>query len=563
MKLSSLLWMILVGILFTSSTFQPTRKGKDYALFFAVDSYDDPGWTDLKNPIRDAEAIAKELEEVYEFETIVYRNPTKNQMLRTILSWQKRRFAEDGQLFVFVSGHGTFNEGLSQGHFIPKNGKYQDDFNETHIELSALGNAVTKIPCEHILLAIDACYSGTIDEEIAFKGKPGGRLKSPSFDERQRTIDLQLRNKTRRLLTSGGRERTPDGKDHSPFSSAILKTLREAYIQGDGMVLFTDMLGELERVSPLPHQGKLIGHEGGGFVFISPMSRVKQHESQVIPPSVVSSTPKVLDLPNAPRMIFIKGGTFQMGSNEQLREKPIHSVTVGDFYLAESEVTNLQFASFLNSKGNKEEGGVSWYNADGPSNSGYAKPYIKKNSRNIWVVDEGKESYPVNYVSWYGAVAFCKWLGADYRLPTEAEWEYAAGNAAKHSKYSWGDGNPTNYKGGNLRDESYKKISAENTWNGYDDGYIGLSPVAQFGANELGLYDMTGSLWEWCSDWYGNEYYTSSPKLDPQGSSSGSGRVVRGGSWSSRASSLRVADRRNESPSFRYYGIGFRPVRIP
>ena len=399
MKLSSLFCLVLAGMLFTSSTFQPTREGKDYALFFAVNNYDDNGWKDLRNPIKDAEAIAKELREVYAFETVVYKNPNKRQILQTVLSWQKKTFADEAQLFVFVSGHGTFNEGLSQGHFVPKNGKYQDDFNETHIELSALGNAVTKIPCKHILLAIDACYSGTIDEEIAFKGKPGGRLKSPSYDERQRTIDLQLRNKTRRLLTSGGKERTPDGKDHSPFSSAILKTLREAYIQGDGMVLFTDMLGELERVSPLPHQGKLIGHEGGGFVFISPTSRVKQNERQVIPPRIVS-TPKVLDLPNAPRMIFIEGGSFQMGSAEGNNdEKPIHSVIVSDFYLAETEVTNAQFAAFLNAKGNRNEGGVNWYNTEGPGYQGYAKPYIKENKWGTWLVESGKENYPVNYVS--------------------------------------------------------------------------------------------------------------------------------------------------------------------
>ncbi|MEM7512283.1 MAG: formylglycine-generating enzyme family protein, partial [Bacteroidota bacterium] len=260
-------------------------------------------------------------------------------------------------------------------------------------------------------------------------------------------------------------------------------------------------------------------------------------------------------------MIFVKGGTFQMGSNEQSNEKPIHSVTVSDFYLAETEVTNAQFAAFLNAKGNQEEGGQQWYDTEGAGYNGYAKSYIKKNSRDTWVVDDGKENYPVNYVSWYGAVAYCKWLGADYRLPTEAKWEYAAGNAAKHSKYSWGDGNPTKYKGGNLRDESFKKINTNYIWEGYDDGYAGLSPVAQFGANELGLYDMTGSLWEWCSDWYGSEYYASSPKLNPQGPTSGSYRVVRGGSWDDFPSGLRVADRGSWGPSYWYGGLGFRPAR--
>ncbi|MEM8898597.1 MAG: SUMF1/EgtB/PvdO family nonheme iron enzyme [Bacteroidota bacterium] len=568
MKLSSLLCLVLTGMLFTSGTFQPTRQGKDYALFFAVDNYVDPGWPDLKNPIRDAEAIAKELREMYGFETRVYSNPTKNKIRTILRSWQNRRFDSDAQLFVFISGHGDFDEGANQGYFVPREGKFNDTYNDSHLGLNIVGQTVAKIPCKHILLAIDACYSGTIDREIALRGKTLNRPKPATYDERQPVIDIQLRNTTRLLLTSGGKERTPDGKEHSPFASAILKALRSAYINGgDGMVLFSDIESKMERVRPLPHKGELEGHEDGGFVFVGPFAGSSSSDIplRVSSPgtNVPSSSPtkKILDLPNAPRMIFIKGGTFSMGSNERSNEKPIHSVTVNDFYLAETEVTNAQFAAFLNAKGNQEEGGVNWYNTEGSGVSGYAKPYIKKNSRGTWVVDEGKESYPVNYVSWYGSVAYCKWLGSDYRLPTEAEWEYAAGNAAKHSKYSWGDGNPTTYKGGNLRDESFKRINSTNIWESYDDGYTGLSPVAQFGANELGLYDMTGSLWEWCSDWYGGKYYASSPKLNPQGHPSGTNRVFRGGGWGNDPSRLRVADRLSSSPSSRYFSLGFRPAR--
>ena len=158
-------------------------------------------------------------------------------------------------------------------------------------------------------------------------------------------------------------------------------------------------------------------------------------------------------------------------------------------------------------------------------------------------------------------MAYCKWLGADYRLPTEAEWEYAAGNVVLHTKYSWGNGNPTKYKGGNLRDESYKKISNSGIWIGYNDGYKILSPVAQFGANALGLFDMTGSLWEWCHDWYESNYYENSPELNPKGPVSGSLRVLRGGSWYSSESYLRIAYRYRYSPNVRNGDIGFRPAR--
>ena len=348
-------------------------------------------------------------------------------------------------------------------------------------------------------------------------------------------------------------DRFPNGVFRQEALAAITEQEVEAQLEKD--ILAWQKTKEQNTESA--YRKYLTDFPGGNY---KEVARAKVGTFTEIPPG----DQKFLDLPNAPRMIFFKGGTFQMGSNEgDGDEKPIHSVTVSDFYLAETEVTNAQFAAFLNAKGNQVEGGGSWYNTEGSGLSGYAKPYIKKNSQGTWVVDEGKESYPVNYVSWYGAVAYCKWLGSDYRLPTEAEWEYAAGNAAKHSKYSWGDGNPTTYKGGNLRDESYKKINTNYIWEGYNDGYVGLSPVGQFGANELGLYDMSGSLWEWCSDWYGRKYYASSPELNPQGPTDGSNRVIRGGSWYNYPSSLRVAFRSYYSPSYGSFILGFRPARIP
>ena len=261
-----------------------TRKGKDLALFFAVEDYQDPSWRDLKNPIGDVEAIAKELEEMYEVKTHIIRNPTKKQILETLIQWQKQTFAQDGQLLVFFSGHGTFSESATQGYFVPKDGKFDDPFHESHLELSTLGNYVTKIPCPHILLAIDACYSGTIDREIAFKGSPSFLRPGVSQEsERETIIQRQLRNPTRLILSSGGKERTPDGDFHSPFSSAFLKSLRHAYTDADGMVLFSDILAMMERVKPTPHSGELSGHENGGFVFIGPKGTITSRKNRITP----------------------------------------------------------------------------------------------------------------------------------------------------------------------------------------------------------------------------------------------------------------------------------------
>ena len=140
------------------------RQGKDYALFIAVKDYDDNGWSDLRNPISDAEAIAKELKENYNFQTEIIRNPTRNTIYDVLERYQKKAFPKDGQLLIFFSGHGQFIDTRSQGYFIPKDGKGNDKYADSYLPLNIIKNMVNNINCNHILLAIDACYSGTINE---------------------------------------------------------------------------------------------------------------------------------------------------------------------------------------------------------------------------------------------------------------------------------------------------------------------------------------------------------------------------------------------------------------
>ena len=242
------------------------------ALFFAVDDYsNNREFSNLRNPIGDAEAIAKELREMYGFETVIYKNPTTDKIFSVLESWQKESFNKDEQLFVFFSGHGTFWEEASKGYFVPYGSQtgYRN-----YIELTTLGNIITKIKSEHILLAIDACYSGTIDQEVAFRGPDFYRPNENDQTKRNNIVSVQLRNNSRLLITSGGKERTPDGDDHSPFAGAILSGLRKTYTSGDGLFLFSDLEAQLERVSPLPHKGVLKGHQDGGFVFQSTASGI-------------------------------------------------------------------------------------------------------------------------------------------------------------------------------------------------------------------------------------------------------------------------------------------------
>jgi len=219
-------------------------------------------------------------------------------------------------------------------------------------------------------------------------------------------------------------------------------------------------------------------------------------------------------------MVFVKGGTFTMGcTGEQSDcgddEKPTHQVTVSDFYMGKYEVTQKQWKDIMG------------------NNPSYFKDC---------------DNCPVEQVSWNDVQEFIQKLnqktGKKYRLPAEAEWEYAARGGA-----STGSASATKYAGSNKLDEVgwYTSNSSSKT-----------HPVGQKKANELGIYDMTGNVWEWCSDWYGSDYYKNSPVKDPRGPSSGSRRVLRGGGWSNGPQDCRVAIRHYNRPDLRYYHYGFR-----
>ena len=216
------------------------------------------------------------------------------------------------------------------------------------------------------------------------------------------------------------------------------------------------------------------------------------------------------------KMIAIKGGTFLMGSNEYYDEKPIHTVTVRDFYMAETQVTQAQWKAVMGSNPSDFKG----------------------------------DNLPVECESWDDVQDYIRELNAKtgkiFRLPTEAEWEYAAGG---------GENNRTIYAGTN----------SENSLCNYawysDNSGNSTHPVGTKQPNQFGLYDMSGNVWEWCSDLYGQNYYANSQQNNPKGASSGSTRVLRGGSWDGSAPSCRVSFRDDGNAGHRGYYYGFRLVR--
>ena len=222
-------------------------------------------------------------------------------------------------------------------------------------------------------------------------------------------------------------------------------------------------------------------------------------------------------------MVYVKGGTFTMGCTGEQgsdcydSEKPAHSVTLSSYYMGKYEVTQAQWKAVMGSNPSATDRGVG-------------------------------VNYPVNLVSWNDIQTFISKLNQltdkSYRLPTEAEWEFAArgGNSSKGFKYS---GSHTLSNVG---------------WYTYNSGSK-THPVGQKQANELGLYDMSGNVWEWCSDWYGD--YSSSSETNPKGPATGSYRVLRGGSWNYYARDCRVSYRHGTDAYDRNYDHGFRLVLVP
>ena len=218
-------------------------------------------------------------------------------------------------------------------------------------------------------------------------------------------------------------------------------------------------------------------------------------------------------------MKLVKAGTFQMGGTEDASERPIHSVTITkDYYIGETEVTQALWKAVTGYS--PTSGGSVWSSSYGLGNN-----------------------HPAYYISYEDVQSFIKKLnsmtGENFRMPTEAEWEFAARGGNKSKGYI--------YSGSNMIEDV--------SWYAYN-GNTKTHPVKTKAANELGVYDMSGNVWEWCSDWYGT--YSSSAQADPTGPTTGTSRVDRGGSWVNTAAGNRCTIRSSNNPSSRFYSLGVR-----
>ena len=212
-------------------------------------------------------------------------------------------------------------------------------------------------------------------------------------------------------------------------------------------------------------------------------------------------------------MVFLPGGTFAMGNNQgKPNEQPIHQVVLKPFYIDIHEVTVSHYATFLEETGHEQPA--------------------------YWQPELDRPDDPVVGITWKDAFAYATWTGK--RLPTEAEWEYAARGGTLNKIYPWGD----------EPDRKYANFSSS-----------GIAPVKRFEPNGYGIYDMIGNVWEWCSDWYSDDYYRVAPRNNPEGPFTGTHKVLRGGTWYSNEGQIRITNRYYSLPEIKSFHIGFRCVQ--
>ena len=354
-------------------------------------------------------------------------------------------------------------------------------------------------------------------------------------------------------------------KGHGLFTYAVLKTLKSG-----GRVSWTRLVAGVEEAfesdefkallpkgktqSPLLATGELgatevLAAKAGGDMAKKPADG-KEYTSKT----------------TGMKFVRIPAGTFQMGSPNEEKDRSgdeeLHEVTLTkDFYLGVYEVTRGQFRKFVDDSGYKTEG-----EADGKRGNGWdaATKAWTQDAKHTWKNTgfEQTDEHPVVLVSWNDAVAFCNWLsnkdGKEYRLPSEAEWEFAC-RAGSKTRYHFGDDDENLAKYGNVADTDFRTATGNDGGIKASDGFGFTAPVGKLKANAFGLYDMHGNVWEWCQDYYG-KYAKVGSSRDPMQSikQSDDRRVVRGGSWALNAGYCLAANRNSSTPDTRFDSFGFR-----
>ena len=525
----------------------------------------------------------------------------------------------EDSLIIYFSGHGTFNEIRKEGYWVPvdANPEHTHEFIPNSTIKTLL--AAFRDKCKHIFLISDSCFSGALFEEKSIRadniqtirlehdpsryGLTSGRNEpvsdgppgknSPLSENLLYTLInnfesigvVELSTKLMKLFDYEDFLQTPrldslkgvghkggqfvfhlrDNQDADFANANTIDEINfylEKYKNGKyrkeakGKLRKLEIQQEFENCRNRADYRDFIDDYPDHSLAVEAKKKIdetnsKNNIARRTEKSAFKETfiekPIETRLPFEPEMVDIPEGTFEMGSNDGLEnEKPTHRVELSSYKIGKFQITLEQFKAFMNDgsyKTDAEELGSSYIYVGGKWED--IKGVNWKCDTEGKIRSENEYNHPVIHVSWNDVSAYCTWLsnktGKKIRLPTEAEWEFAARGGNKSKGFGYSGSNDLNSV----------------AWNFLNSGFK-THAVGSKNANELGIYDMSGNVWEWCSDWYDENYYKNSPSQNPKGAESGSYRVFRGGSWGDTAQDCRVALRGYGTPTHRSDYIGFR-----
>jgi formylglycine-generating enzyme required for sulfatase activity len=475
----------------------------------------------LKNPINDANDMTKALQDLG-FEVIKGTNVDFRGFMKSISDF-KNKLSSSDIAFFYYSGHGASYNG--QSYLLPTDADISclEEIEYKGVSLTRILGEVGIKGVKNSFVILDAC-----------RNLPNIVMCDKSKRDLFTTKGLirPNNNPSGSIVVYATKEgQTADDNPNSRnglFTGSFLKYLTIPNLSIRSILDKTSI--EVVKQSNNSQSPGRYEEIFGDFYFVvsdkdQPSPTIKPQEPEKVLPKTFAT--KYLDLPFAD-MAYIPGGTFEMGDtrNEgEEDEKPVHTVKLDGFYMGKYEVTQRQWKSIMGSN-----------------------PSMFKDCSDC----------PVEQVSWEDVQEFLKKLNSlmrsNYRLPTEAEWEYAAGGGAS-SRTRFGNGaDILESSGANF----YAKADAIKDYSRAGEYRGKMTKVGSFRSNGLGLYDMIGNVFEWCSDWYGG--YSSGSSINPTGSATGIDRVLRGGSWNCNSQDSRVAYRYGSSPAYRDLNNGFRIV---
>jgi len=559
---------------------------------------------ELKNPVNDANLMATTLKGLG-FEVLQYNNVTKTKMDEAIYQFSQKAENADVVLFYYA-GHGI--QLGAEPYLVPIDANPE---NEKAAKIFCVNLKVDIIDALEFhednlnIVILDACRNNpfrnwkTSREMGGSRGftappQPNGTIVAYATDEGATADDnpkeknglytkllVQELNKAQSIrqvfYNTRDKVRDASGKQQSPmfwdktngdyylkmpeaqFGSISLDTEIAGTLYLDGKEvgkIKENSTNKLNEITVGSHALKIIGTQiWAEIVNVTENKTTYVKATNTFSPTQTfasyTETTAGLNL----EMIAVKGGKFTMGSNDgESDEKPTHDVTLSDFYIGKYEVTVSEFEKFISETKYQTDADKS-----GDSRVYENGSWTDKKGVN-WKCDvagnlrpQNDYKHPVIHVSWNDANEYCNWLSKKtnkkYSLPSEAQWEYAAGG---------GTNNRTKWAGTN--NESDLGTYAWFTSNsGSTTHEVGTTPKA----NSLGIYDMSGNVWEWCMDWYDSGYYKNSTAKDPVNLTKASRRVYRGGSWYFSSSICRVAFRFYNYPTGRSDFLGFRLLVLP